>query len=92
MKKPDPYMTDDENPEWTDEMFAKARPAREVLGDAVVDALMSRPRGRPKGSTKADRKVSISLRVDPEVLEGYRATGPGWQTRMSEALAAGLKG
>jgi len=33
-------------------------------------------------------KESISLRVDPEVLEWFRAQGAGWQTRMNGVLHA----
>lgn len=33
-------------------------------------------------------KESISLPVDPEVLEWFRAQGPGWQTRINEILRA----
>jgi hypothetical protein len=37
-------MPDDDNPEWTDEMFAQARPAAEVLpryiGQAATDELV----------------------------------------------------
>ena len=36
MKKPDPEMIDKENPEWTDAMFAKARPASEVFPDLAA--------------------------------------------------------
>lgn len=35
---PEPDLTDPDNPEWTEEMFARARPAREVLGDTFIDA------------------------------------------------------
>jgi len=41
-----------------------------------------RRRGRPSGVTK----VSITVRFDQEVLEAFRATGPGWQSRMNQAL------
>ena len=46
-------------------------------------------RGRPKAPVT---KTSITLRLDPDVLTAFRATGPGWQGRMNEALrkAAGL--
>ncbi len=40
-------------------------------------------RGRPRA---ASRKAQVTLRLDNEVLEGLRATGPGWQTRANEAL------
>jgi uncharacterized protein (DUF4415 family) len=46
-------------------------------------------RGRPKAEVT---KVSTTLRLDPEVLERFKSTGPGWQSRMNDALrrAAGL--
>ncbi|WP_439953178.1 BrnA antitoxin family protein [Escherichia coli] len=28
----------------------------------------------------------MSLRLDPDVIETFKATGPGWQTRMNEVL------
>ncbi|MBM3409744.1 MAG: BrnA antitoxin family protein, partial [Betaproteobacteria bacterium] len=31
----------------------------------------------------------ISLRSPPDVIERWKATGPGWQTRMAEKLAKG---
>ena len=31
----------------------------------------------------------ISLRLPPDVIERWKATGPGWQTRMAEKLAKG---
>jgi len=44
-------------------------------------------RGRPAKAPE-DRKEQISLRVDKEVLEWYRAQGAGWQTRMNAVLKA----
>lgn len=37
-------------------------------------------RGRPKGSRK---KVSPAVRFDADIIEAFRATGAGWQTRMN---------
>lgn len=48
---------------------------------------LARNRGRPVGSDK----TQIALRVDNSVLEAFRATGKGWQTRMNEALKEWLK-
>ena len=78
---------DDDNPEWTEEDFARARPASEVLPPQVL-ALFGKVRGRPRGSDTE----RISLRVDKDVLASFRASGAGWQTRMNQALrkAAGL--
>jgi uncharacterized protein (DUF4415 family) len=33
----------------------------------------------------------ISIRIEPAVLAEFRASGPGWQTRMNAALADWLK-
>lgn len=40
-------------------------------------------RGRPLGSGS---KTQVTLRLDVEVLEAFRATGEGWQTRINDAL------
>lgn len=74
---------DADNPEWTDDMFARARPPEEVLSPEVL-AAFKRPRGRPKAERP---KVAIKLRLDAEVVEHFKAAGPGWQTRMNEVLA-----
>ena len=77
---------DAENPEWTAEDFARARPAREVIPDIV--ALARRGRGPQKRPTKR----LISLRLDPDVIDHFRARGPGWQARINNTLrkAVGL--
>ena len=41
-----------------------------------------------KGLPQHSRKAPISLRVDPEVLDWYKASGPGYQTRMNAVLRA----
>ena len=85
-KPPKPETTLQKNPEWTAAMIAEARPAREMLPKifgARTAAAMLKPRGRPKS---ADSKVAISLRLPPETLARWKATGPGWQTRMVDVL------
>ena len=76
---------DDDNPEWTDADFARAKPADDVLPTAFMSAFR-RGRGRPRGSTKADAKQQVTLRLDRAVIEKFRATGPGWQSRINEVL------
>ncbi len=58
----------------------------EVLGEEKADALIKR-RGRP-ALPAAERKVSQTLRLDPDVLQAFKATGDGWQTRINDALRA----
>ena len=39
-----------------------------------------------RGPGKKARKVLLSVRYSPEVVDYFKATGEGWQTRMDEAL------
>ena len=85
-KQSKPRKTSRDNPEWTKAMLAKARTAREVLPKIFgtrTAAAMLKPRGRPKSP---DSKVAISLRLPPETLARWKATGSGWQTRMAKVL------
>ncbi len=72
------WIDPDDAPELTDAFFARA--------DVYEGERLVR-RGRPK-LEKIKRQVT--LRLDPEVIDGLRATGPGWQTRANAALAAWL--
>jgi uncharacterized protein (DUF4415 family) len=89
-KRPNPDLIDEDNPEWTEDDFARARPAREVLPRALYDALTKKRRGQ-RGPQKAPTKVAVTLRVDRDVLERFKAKGPGWQSRMNEALGRAAK-
>ena len=73
--------------EWTEADFAAARPAREVLPPALYKALTAKS-GRPKS---ASPKVFTGIRFDADVLEGLRATGKGWQTRVNKVMREWLK-
>jgi uncharacterized protein (DUF4415 family) len=89
-RKPDSTRVDRDNPAWTKETFERARHAREVLPEifgTTTAARMLRPRGRPKSG---NARALISLRLPPETLARWKATGPGWQTRMAETLTKAL--
>ncbi len=77
---------DADNPEWTGEEVARARPAREVLpqvfSKARAEALLA-PRGRPKAEAT---KVRVGIRLSPEVVAHFKASGSGWQTRIDAVL------
>ncbi len=95
MKKTKGYTPADmkvvsENHEWTREDFRRARPAKEVLPPDFFRELDKR---RTRGPQKVPTKKLVSLRLDPEVLEKLRSSGPGWQGRANAALrkAVGLK-
>lgn len=78
---------DDDSPEWTEEDFRRARPASEL----PPEILAAFPKTR-RGPQKAVKKVPVSIRLSAEVVAHFKATGPGWQRRIDEALkqAAGL--
>ena len=77
---PNPEMIDDENPEWTDEMFAQAKPASEF---PELQTLVKASKGRPKIENP---KKTISIRLSYETLAYFKATGKGWQTRINDIL------
>ena len=81
MGKGPPPADFDENPEWTDAMITASRLADEVHPAHVVAALV-----RCRGPQRAPIKAAITLRLDPDVLDKFKSTGPGWQSRMNEAL------
>ena len=51
-----------------------------LTGDELIQ--FKRSRGRPAGSNKEQ----VTLRLDAEVLDTFKATGTGWQTRINEVL------
>ena len=58
-----------------------------TLPKAEQEMLLS---ARRRGPQKAPRKVPISIRLSPDVAEGLRATGEGWQRRADEVLRSWL--
>jgi uncharacterized protein (DUF4415 family) len=57
--------------------------------DQLPESLQAKLRTR--GVQKAPTKEQISIRLSPEVLEGFRAFGNGWQTMIDAALKEWLK-
>lgn len=73
---------DDENPEWTEADFGRAL-GPEALPPEVLAAF---PRTRTRGPQKTPTKRAVSLRLSREVVDHFKASGPGWQTRIDDAL------
>ncbi len=71
---------DVESPELTAEQIKELLPFAEVLPDLAA----SIRRGR--GPNKAPTKRLVSLRLSPEVIDTYKAGGPGWQSRIDADL------
>jgi uncharacterized protein (DUF4415 family) len=77
---------DDDNPEWTKADFARATKFSEGvrLKDLKPGELA---RILPKrGPQKAPTKIPVSIRLSPEVVRHFKAKGPGWQSRIDDAL------
>ena len=72
---------DKDNPEWTKKDFDKARPPQEVLPPEILAAFP-----KTRGLQKAKKKIPVSIRLSPDVVEHFKSTGPGWQSRIDEAL------
>ena len=77
---------DPDAPEWTDEDWARARPASEVVPHIVAEYR------RTRGKQKAPVKEKVTLRLDADVLEHFRRDGKGWQTRLNDALRKAVMG
>jgi uncharacterized protein (DUF4415 family) len=72
----------DDAPELTREMMKKAVRGRDALPE-TVRAQFKRGPGRPATETP---KVPVSIRLDKDVVDHFKATGDGWQTRINSIL------
>jgi uncharacterized protein (DUF4415 family) len=81
------WIDPDDAPEWTKDQWDRAEIA---VGGKVIrpaSGTLTKP-GRPKATAP---KKSVHLRLSPDVLAHYRATGKGWQTRIDETLRKAAK-
>lgn len=65
------------------------RPATGKLGPNGIIPLQPGDRGAGRPPL-ANPKQQVTLRLDPEVLEKFRATGKGWQSRINAELRKAL--
>lgn len=73
------HLDPDDAPVLTEEFFERA----DVYdGNKLVRA------GRPPSTNP---KQALKLRIDPDVVAYFRATGPGWQTRINDTLRKAAK-
>ena len=97
-------MTEKKRVSWSDLQKAEARPITPGQYEEIPELTeewfegaelhvggVKVQRGRPRSPT---RKVPLKLRLDPDVVKAFRASGPGWQSRINAALreAARLDG
>ncbi|KAB0680416.1 BrnA antitoxin family protein [Aureimonas leprariae] len=78
-----------DSPDLTEEELATLRPAQEVLPPTFFEGLgaaraeAQRGRGRPRSEAA---KVPVTLRLEPDVLDRFKAAGGDWRQRMQDAL------
>ena len=79
---------DEENPEWTAETSARAKPVWEF--PELVAILQHHGKlGRPP-LAEADKKHRVTLYLDPDIIARLKADGKGWQTRANAELRRAL--
>jgi uncharacterized protein (DUF4415 family) len=88
-KKSRPYSAADmravsDNPEWTKKDFAKAKRFEDAFPDLAAAI-------RRRGKQKTPTKKAVSMRLDTDVLEAYKATGARWQSRINSDLRKVMK-
>jgi uncharacterized protein (DUF4415 family) len=76
---------DADNPELTDEQLARMRPAKDVLPPEFFKAIAEHRRSRGRPALERPKQV-VSIRLDPDVVEKFKASGKGWQSRINEIL------
>ncbi len=87
---PNPHYTQEDwdevsdNPASTDEELAQAKPFAEAFPELAKSIAK-------RGPQKAPTKVPTSIRLAADVVAALKATGPGWQTRVSDILRKALR-
>lgn len=59
----------------------------ELVQETPTPAKPKRKRGRP---AVIGGKRAVKIRLDNDIVDSYRASGPGWQTRINDTLRKAL--
>ena len=78
-RDPEPIF-DDENPEWTDQDFAEAKPG------ALLPANVLAAFGGTESTGETAEKISVSLRLSEDVVRHFKSGGSDWERRIDEVL------
>ncbi len=84
-RAPDPYRADEENPEWTAQATAEARPFAEMF-----PGRLKAPGSRGGRPPVEHPKVHIGFRLAADVVSGVRDSGPGYNARVERVLREAL--
>ncbi len=85
MSKDEEVVFDEDNPEWTEADFARARPISDFPELAAAFPNTKQRTGLPFALLAADGQ-EVTLRLPKSVIEHFKAGGPGWQTRAIAVL------
>jgi uncharacterized protein (DUF4415 family) len=77
----------DENPEWTEEDFARARPLKEAFPE-FYEAWKKSKGDRPRVEQP---KVHIGFQLAADVVNAVRASGPDYDARVERVLREALE-
>ncbi|WP_294007537.1 BrnA antitoxin family protein [Sphingomonas sp.] len=84
-----PNLNDDDAQEWADDVFDRAKLARGGKVVRKAEGTLTR-RGRPPMGEAT--KQQVTLRLAPKVIDHFKATGAGWQTRVNSVLEQHVSG
>jgi uncharacterized protein (DUF4415 family) len=68
-----------DNPEWSADDFAKAVPFAQAFPELATTI-------RRRSVQKSPKKLSTTIRLSQEVVEHFRGSGSGWQSRIDRVL------
>lgn len=68
----------------------KKRPTKREIGK-LKESIEKVPRTEPlpivtRDTPSAAKKLAVSIRLDLDIIVGFKAQGPGWQTKVNDAL------
>lgn len=66
------------------------RPIHEVMSPEFIAMLPKRKVGQ-RGPQKQPKKILLTSRYSEDVIQYFKSTGPGWQTKMDNALREWIK-
>lgn len=86
-RRPDPFLTDVDNPELTDAELATMRPARDVLPpDVYARAVAAFSERRERAAAAEPEDVAVTIRIEPDTLAALEASGSDWQATVRTLL------
>lgn len=79
-----------DSPDLTDEELKTARPFAEMFPELAASIRREREQGRERKHGPGKTKAAVTIRLDFDILDTLRASGPGWQSRVNGMLRKSL--